>query len=457
MLIHGDCIEKMKELQDASIDAIVTDPPYELGFMGKEWDVSGVAYNVNVWREALRVLKPGGHLIAFGGTRTYHRMAVAIEDAGFEIRDMIEWVYSSGFPKSLNVGKAVDKRKDWAKYQEFAKELKTRREELRLTKKQAFDRCGFTAETFGGNSWFEDGRIPSKKDYELLKNGLSLGERFDLLFEEVEREFVSKDKNWGKRGDIPLSGYKEFDVTKGFSPWEGYGSALKPAHEPTCLARKPLSENTIVENCLKYGTGALDIDGTRIPAGKEHQQNATRHTNKIYRGGFNDSPINSDASPLGRFPANILCTDDALNDGVMTKSGKDRNPTTKGNNTAFFGSGSKYYNAESNHGGSGSKSRYFDIDVWGEKHGLLQFPKASKKDRGEGNTHCTCKPTHLMAWLVRLVSKPGDTVLDPFMGSGTTGIACKKLGRKFIGIELNEEYIKIARERTKTIQTPFNL
>ncbi len=194
MILFGDCKEKLKELDDDSIDAAVTDPPYELGFMGKKWDASGIAYNVELWKECLRVLKPGGHLLSFGGTRTYHRMAVAIEDAGFEIRDMLEWIYASGFPKSQNVGKAFDKKM--------------------------------------GN----------------------------------ERDKVGEDNNFGvskaEQGKNAFGDYEgKWHITKGNSQWEGFGTALKPAHEPIVLARKPLSEKTIVENCIKHGAGALDIDG----------------------------------------------------------------------------------------------------------------------------------------------------------------------------------------------------
>ena len=199
-IIHGDCLDKLKELEDNSIDSIVTDPPYELGFMGKSWDNTGIANNKDMWAECLRVLKPGGHLLAFSGTRTYHRMASAIEDAGFEVRDMIEWVYGSGFPKSLNIGKAVDKLHG------------NEREETDYIAPDGKKR-------WGGNSF-------------------SVGE-------EPDGRGVNKS-------------------TKGTSEWEGWGTALKPAHEPICMARKPLSEKTVAENCLKWGTGGINIDESRV-------------------------------------------------------------------------------------------------------------------------------------------------------------------------------------------------
>lgn len=435
MLIQGNSLEELKKLQDNSIDSIITDPPYELGFMGKKWDSSGIAYNIELWKECLRVLKPGGHLLAFGETRTYHRMAVAIEDAGFEVRDMLEWIYASGFPKSQNIGKVYDKK------------MGNSRE--------------ITGETKIGKTSLGD------------NSGWDTSENMKAIKES---------------GSV--------NITKGNSEWEGFGTALKPAHEPIIMARKPLSEKTIVANVLKHGTGAIDIDGCRIPTATPQKKWETP------RGGIWQTKPEEKAELVdnlqGRFPANIICTDDALNDGVMTKS--SGNYKRGANGGAWHGTALQHKEGESvvDFCDSGSKSRYFDIDVWAEKHGLLQFPKASKRERNEGcegldnkkftagnysqspvcktcdltlngtndhfecsgevyyremeskntgNNHPTVKPVHLMSWLVRLVSKEGDTVLDPFMGSGTTGVACKKLNRDFIGIELSEEYCDIARAR----------
>jgi len=236
MIIQGDCLEKLKDLEDNSVDSIVTDPPYELGFMGKSWDNSGIAYNVDMWKECLRVLKPGGHLLAFGGTRTYHRMAVAIEDAGFEVRDMIEWVYSTGFPKSHNIGKSVDKLQ--------------------------------------GN----------------------------------EREWVGKNPAWRKgngEGATTSTGWakpQRPDITKGNSEWEGWGTALKPAHEPICMARKPLAEKTVAENCLKYGTGGINIDDSRVEGQVPVRSDFGKESNSIF--GINSR--HPDGFREGRFPANLI-------------------------------------------------------------------------------------------------------------------------------------------------------
>jgi len=470
----------MTGMQAESVDAIITYPPYELGFMGKKWDASGIAYNVELWQECLRVLKPGGHFIAFGGTRTYHRMAVAIEDAGFEVRDMLEWIYNSGFPKSLNVGKAVDKRSgvsiSW-----FGKWLREWREKENIPQKEIAKL--FPSKTGGLTgcvaNWELGLNMPTNEQFNLICKTFNLP--FDSL-EEAEREVIGKDKNWGEKGVVPLTGYKEFDITKGNSEWEGFGSALKPAHEPIIMARKPLSEKTIVENVLKHGTGAIDIDGCRIPTREKTQSKGAKETSNNY--GKISVEAEKDKYPmeLDRFPANIICTDDALNDGVMTKSVSGGKSTGRN-----FGGASEKDMDRTGHSDSGSKSRYFDIDVWAEKHGLLQFPKASKRERNEGcerleekritgqpsfldegghakatgkpnkaiynqNHHPTVKPVHLISWLVRLVSKEGDTVLDPFAGSFTTGVACKMLGRKFIGIEMDESYVVIGKARIEAVK-----
>ena len=387
-----DCLETIKKLEDNSIDAIVTDPPYELWFMGKSWDNTGIANNVELRKECLRVLKPWWHLLAFSWTRTYHRMACAIEDAGFEIRDMLEWIYASGFPKSQNIEKMMEKKwLDWTEY-------------------------------------------------------------------------------------------------------KGLWTATKPAHEPIIMARKPLSEKTIVENVLKHGTGAIDIDGCRIPTSDTYSYPNGAGENSFSVGeepdGKRTEPVESNS--LGRFPANILCTDDALNDWEITKSVQGKNVKRQEiPNIAMSGKNYARFNAVEGHSDSGSKSRYFDIDVWAEKHWLLQFPKASKNERNKGcegleankystniipkegsiakygyeeakrimeekcvnqNHHPTVKPLHLMSWLIRLISKPWDIVLEPFAWSWTTCVACKMLWRNFIGCELTEEYIPICEARINAVE-----
>jgi len=401
-IYNNDCIEVMKEIDDNSIDAIVTDPPYELGFMGKHWDRTGIAYNIEAWQQALRILKPGGYLLSFGGTRTYHRMACAIEDAGFEIRDMIEWIYGSGFPKSHNIGKAIDKLQ--------------------------------------GN----------------------------------DKEIVGVDKN-----PTRFKEYKEQDgcsrktfndkITKGNSEWEGWGTALKPAHEPVCMARKPLSEKTVAKNVLKWGIGGINIDECRVGTGAKKWSEP--------KGGIFHPSENNNAkledNPKGRFPANLI--HDGSDEVVaLFPDSKGQQGDVKGTEPSHTGQNGIYSDfvrvpATPKRNDSGSAARFF------------YCAKASKAERNKGleglenkqirrlsggqyqdnsgslnsnkngafskNNHPTVKPLKLMQYLIKLVTTENAIVLDPFMGSGTTLKACKDLGRKCIGIEINEEYVKIAIKR----------
>jgi site-specific DNA-methyltransferase (adenine-specific) len=328
MIIHGDCLIEMQRLIDegVKVDAVVTDPPYHLtsiterfgkegsapaqhgtdgaftrasrGFMGKEWDGGDIAFRAETWALCFELLKAGGHLLAFSGSRTYHRMAVAIEDAGFEIRDQIMWIYGSGFPKSLNIGKKIE--------------------------------------------------------------GL-----------------------------------------------EGWGTALKPAHEPIVLARKPISEKSIADNVVKHDTGAINIDGCRIETNEQITNHSRSATSSLSKGVYGDSKKQSthqkDGQELGRFPANVI------HDGLQEEW-----------------------------------ARYF------------YCPKTSTAEREESvtqhgqdrsNTHPTVKPVELMRYLCRLITPKGGTVLDPFMGSGSTGLAAKAEGLEFIGVERDQEYFDIATDR----------
>ena len=426
MILHGDCINKIKELDDISIDAIVTDPPYELGFMGKKWDASGISYNVELWKECLRVLKPGGHLLSFGGTRTYHRMTCGIEDAGFEIRDTIMWLYGSGFPKSHNIGKSVEKKKVGG-----IKNLK-----------QIGTRKGIKVET--GTQGFS-----------------------------YNKEYVAGKCMGGKQiqGQIPV-----YEIN---NEWDGWGTALKPAHEPIVMARKPLSEKTIAKNVLKWGTGGINIDECRVGFDMSNKEDlhAIDQWERQSKSGvkvFNQEGTAklqefNQKAPQGRFPANLIHdgSDEVVRLFPDTKSGSK--PGQKGK--ALIGSekGETRIEIENAYGDSGSAARFFYCAKASKKERNAGCEKLDKKRRAglagsdrDGNlddvserwrtqpaqnNHPTVKPIKLMEYLVRLVSKKGDTVLDPFMGSGTTGVACKQLDRNFIGIELNEEYIVIAEKR----------
>lgn len=339
-LLSGDCLLKLKELETNSIDSIVTDPPYGLAFMGKKWDYE--VPNKEIWAECLRVLKPGGHLLSFGGTRTYHRLVVNIEDAGFEIRDCIQWLYGSGFPKSMDVGKQIDKQD------------------------------GYVGEVLS----VAQGAGQNAEGYKTGSGG--------LLKSEYEIRKLS-DKA---------------------QVWQGWGSALKPANEPICVARKPLEKGlTLAENVQKWGCGGINIDASRIGKAKgdrtEYGVNGIkRKTGNVF--GEQAGVINFDGTQ-GRWPANIILDEEAS--GALDAQAGD------------------------------NVSRFF------------YCAKASKKDRGADNNHPTVKPIKLMEYLIKLVTPPNGTVLDPFMGSGSTGVAAKCLGFSFVGCELDESYLKISENR----------
>ena len=341
----GNCLDVMKEMGDNSVDSIVADGPYGISFMGKKWDYD--VPSVEIWKEALRVLKPGGYLLSFAGSRTYHRMAVNIEDAGFEIRDQIQWLYGSGFPKSFGVGKAIDRA------------------------------AGVEREVIG--------RVEN--------TGVG-----SIAVENVKQGAQQRTKE-------SLDDYTGWDITKPATSeaaeWEGWGTALKPAHEPIVMARKPLI-GTVVKNVLEHGTGAINIDDCR--------------------------------TENGRFPANIILDEEA---GAML----DNNES--GASRFFYCA--KASKAERSKGCG---------DIEGEvkfastnESGRMMPTKLDESHKIKGNYHPTVKPLTLMRYLCRLVTPPEGIVLDPFMGSGTTGIAACLEGFNFVGIELEEEYLEIARYR----------
>lgn len=354
-------------MEENSIDSIVTDPPYGLKFMGKKWDYN--VPSVEIWREALRVLKPGGHLLSFGGTRTYHRMVVNIEDAGFEIRDQIQWIYGSGFPKSHNL-----------------------------------------------------------------------------------------------KGE-----------------WQGWGTALKPANEPIVVARKPLY-GTVAENVLKYGTGAMNINGSRIKSydpiwftPETDKQCDSIMVFKEKTGAGSDSMFKNkggrSGSTLGRWLSNIILDEQAAemldsHSGISKSSNKQRNNKPSDNRSM---SGPNTGHISFGHNDSGGASRFFycakasnsernkGLEVMPEiKCGLfeddnyaIKTGSGNLRDTKRQNFHPTVKPIKLMEYLCKLITPPKGIILDPFMGSGSTGVASKNLGFKFIGIEMNEDYFKIAKARCK--------
>ncbi len=372
----------LRAMPDCSVDSIVTDPPYGLSFMGKKWDYD--VPSVEVWEECLRVLKPGGHLLAFAGTRTQHRMAVRIEDAGFEIRDMIAWVYGSGFPKSLDVSKAIDKA------------------------------AGAEREVIG----------PSRANV-----------RTDLKYGGNDPA-----DNHGRLGAVthpPVTA----PATDAARQWAGWGTALKPALEPITVARKPLGEKTVAANVLEHGTGALNVDGCRVGTETITQRLATVVGGRSIGAkavGVPQKATGETTQTIGRWPANLIHDGSEEVVGLFPQAGGGYGVRGKGGQT--YASGKGFANTlaltgqEVGYGDSGSAARFF------------YCAKASKADR-EGSTHPTMKPTDLMRYLCRLVTPPEGIVLDPFTGSGSTGKAAILEGFRFIGIERDEEYMKIAEAR----------
>jgi DNA modification methylase len=404
-LFHGDCREVLASLPDCSVDSVVTDPPYELGFMGKSWDASGIAYNVELWAEVLRVLKPGGHLVAFGGTRTYHRMAVAIEDAGFEIRDSLHWVYGSGFPKSLDVSKAIDK---------------VNGAEGQFGEPKSAAHAG----------WIDRGRM-----------------RGDNGHEGHQRPWMDDPEA------VDRNARQYLPATDAAKQWEGWGTALKPAHEPIVLARKPLI-GTVAANVLEHGTGGLNIDGTRVgtDAGWSYPNGAGGNT---FHG--QDRRNEPEMSSGGRWPANVIFDTEA---GALLdeQSGESKSPPI--GSVCKSGTGQMPLKARqlerpNGHGDSGGASRFFTSIDWNPEIDVpfRYVPKPSKRERTcEGTvsgSHPTVKPLALMRWLVRLVTPPNGTVLEPFAGSGTTLMACVHEGFQSIGIEMTDEYLPIIEGRVK--------
>ena len=432
-IICGDCLEVMQGFPDNCIDSIVTDPPYGWSFMGKQWDYDIPA--VEVWQEALRVLKPGGHALIACGTRTQHRMAVNIEDAGFEIRELIFWHYGSGFPKSLDVGKAVDKLGsiEGIKIRNEIKEL--------IIKTEKSDRalaalCGVSSALV--RFWRLGERNIQKKESEKLK--VLLGNKSP---EEVERKVVG----YQARGDAVNTGFMSGgnNITKGTSKYEGYGTALKPATEIFTLARKPLSEKTIAENVLKWGTGGLNIDGCRIgtdemtSGGSIPDIRSNNYENSSGKDRL-DTPVKM---KQGRFPANVIL------DG--SKEVRDCFPETKTGGSPSKNPGKYKKNGMFAQG----KSNISNVDFSGDSGSAARFfytAKASRRERSKANNHPTVKPIKLMKYLVKLITPPKGICLDLYAGSGSTVFACIEEGFNFVAIEIDPEYCKIANQRINNAQ-----
>ena len=432
-LYQGSMLDMAEFIEPNSIDSIVTDPPYELNFMGKGWDSSGIAFQKETWEKCLSVLKPGGYLLAFGGSRTFHRIACAIEDAGFEIRDTIMWLYGSGFPKSMNIGLAIDKK------------------------------LGI------------DSKVVSVIDCPDLQD---VGEKQKALGNGHIQSF----------GQITNAKRLQYEVKEAQNEWAGWGTALKPSYEPIIVARKPC-EGTTTDNVMKYGVGGINIDGCRVGEPYKYTIKENGFGSNFMDDNWQPKGNEYEKEVNGRFPSNVILTYDETDEkevcGGMpdTKSaigvGVHRN--TRNSDTVFNDSscGLNNTNYDPNrvegYADSGSVARYFYCAKASKRdrdEGLDKFPTSTKVFNGKSdesstdmkdveqrfttqgkNIHPTVKPTDLMQYLVRLVTPNGGTVLDPFNGSGSTGKGAMYENRDngknyhYIGIELTDEYLPISKAR----------
>lgn len=382
-ILQGDSEQILKTFADNSIDAIVTDPPYQLNFLGKDWDKS--VGSLGLYKECLRVLKPGGHILAFSAARTYHHLAITLEQAGFEIRDQIMWIYSSGFPKSQSVGRSIQRSLG-------VKETKA---------SKGMNAYAEVKDKKGREKWMNPGNITTE-DYP-----------------EKNPEVVCTDPE--------------------AKAWEGWGTALKPAHEPICMARKPLKQS-IAKNVQEWGTGALNIDATRVPIqGQDTRSGGSNGVSRLTFGegitSNEDSFVGYEPNEAGRFPSNVI--------GEIPDYQK-------------FYYCPKVSRTERHIGfedpGPMFQGDRFDVymPTAGKTDPNKQISAVEKKVEGKGNNHPTVKPVALMKYLIKLITPKGGTVLDPFNGSGSTGMAAVELGHPYIGCELDPNYVEISEKRIRS-------
>jgi DNA modification methylase len=507
-ILTGDNRLTLKTIPDNSIDAIVTDPPYGIDFLGKSWDANTGA--LETYQECLRVLKPGGHILAFSAARTYHHLAVTLEQAGFEIRDQIMWIYSSGFPKSQDIGKSIDRQSGQAAHKAELAEVKAILKQLysdsgkstaEISRECGFNAGGYLKTDFKDKGWANN--LPKDDKWIKLKSVLGCGDDYDDYFVTTPQVKIG-EKLSGCFGDeqrytIGASGASVVDITQSQTDdgrqWAGWGTALKPAHEPIALARKPI-KLSIARNCQAHGVGALNIDATRIPY--ESAKDLNTYLNNIA------GPMERSTIPEG---TNIGMHEGKT--GFKAQKGKVKRPAA-GKRTASFHQATG--GGETQPGGDGSgewthnEAGRFPSNVIGEIAEPYQkyfySPKVSRKERhigfdevpdplanyaqgdvknhplwdpsigtnvqrlkhkilehnktlGQahevqgpvGNNHPTVKPIELMKYLIRLITPAGGTVLDPFNGSGSTGCAAVELGHPYIGCELDPAYVEIAQRR----------
>ena len=550
MLLTGNCLDELKNIPDKSIDSIVTDPPYGLNFMGKKWDYD--VPSTDIWIECLRVLKPGGHLLSFFGTRTYHRGVVRIEDAGFEIRDQIQWNFGSGFPKSHNL---KDEHKGWGSALKPAHETiavcRKPLTEVSLMTSLALELCQspLFVDAVKNHSTLnlKEKTLQNIVQWIAGKNTLTQVDLFALMdtlrLEWAPPSSLSTEFSWLNTLAAVLSHANTFttEITlslttdlkilkflllnstqKNTHLNDGHGEKLNvslvqnlfcalelklnyilihsvqenvtssdavtnsllnsgTANEPIVVARKPLEKGlTIAENVLKYGTGAINIDGSRIGTETRVNQPASTLGNLKTMDGGKANPNQEAKSCEGRWPANIIFDETAAKmldeqsgvlktggvgtfgqkiTGQSTDFGWDRKARTTANST---GGASRFFyvakasKSERNAGLDGMEAIESQSTGWSGDSMPLRQNGTERKMPVNQNHHPTVKPIKLMSYLINLVTPPNGTILDPFMGSGSTGCAAKKLGFKFIGIEMNEEYINIAKKRIENVTRPNN-
>lgn len=474
-LYHGDCLDVLATLPDASVDAVVTDPPYALEFMGRSWDGWSSPRAFQEWcglwaAECLRVLKPGGHLLAFGGSRTWHRLAVAVEDAGFEVRDSIAWLYGSGFPKSLDVSKAIDKLDASDARRDRNVRFTAWMRSTGLTARQ-LDQA---TDSYMGSHYLTDreqAAVPTSDMFDQIRPLLTVDvpqwveglitERTVESENYKAREVIAQRSTGIGTGNgavayIGDSGNRDVTAahTAAARAWQGWGTALKPAFEPIVVGRKPLA-GTVAANVLTYGAGALNIDGCRVEAGQDYRDkcasvvglgsNRNGDAYGEWAGVREDS-----ASPAGRWPTNVVLDGSQAAEldrqtGVTTsRVGKPRG-AANGDGWGMTATGAEYDD-------QGGASRFFPTFRYEAKAPTSERPRAGE------TAHPTVKPLDLMRWLVRLVTPPGGLVLEPFAGSGTTAEACVIEGFRCVAIEREADYLPLITQRlTKPIALTLDI
>lgn len=541
-IVCADSMEALDKMLESSIHAVVCDPPYELNFMNKEWDKTGIAFNPEFWKKVLRVLKPGGYLLAFGGTQTYHRMVVAIEDAGFRICPMLGWVYGQGFPKASDVRRMIDKRpKIYSRLIEFAQELKKCRELRHMSLSEADELVT------GGSTMYSflEGRIlkgefvvypPSKKHYDKIVKVFGITGFDDIVINNLESTgeetgnfgYQKDGIRWIKKREVLVSTTEEAMYWDG---WKYSISPLKPALEPICMAQKPY-EGKPLDSILKHEVGAVNIRECLVQYQSDVDKASATPQGKCTSKEKSDIGAKPDAGrglerveferpeQVDRYPSNFLLVHHPDCKRVGVKKVPNKSGSVSGNEPSFTGdenttcygeyervafqkhgdpdgmetveewecedgcpvkvlgeqsgySVTKRIDKPSDCGGNtwggtfqtnrgarghtddGTAVRFFpQFDYELEEHDPFCYcAKASGKERNAGltirNNHPTVKPLKLLRWMIRLVTRPGQIILDPFAGSGSTGCAAMLEGRNYIGIEKEDEYIEMAKSRIK--------